>query len=129
MQAFRPDYAALSSELISKDSSLLVAKVDADENRELGEHFHIEALPTVKWFEGAEEIATYNGHFNKKDVLEWVEKVKKGFSKQLRTADEVLKRSGVSVVAVFNPGTNENDDEIRSAYRKRKLYIQYLLII
>lgn len=99
----------------------MIAKFDVDANRDTAEKYEIEHLPTIKWFEGSKLIATYTGNLNTAELLKWVDMVTLGASKNLKIADEVLKRSGVSVVAVFKPGTTEENDELRAAFRKRKL--------
>ncbi len=45
-----PEYAAAAQELAKRDPPLSIAKVDATENKELGERFGIKGFPTLKFF-------------------------------------------------------------------------------
>ena len=45
-----PEYAAAAQELATRDPPLSIAKVDATENKELGERFGIKGFPTLKFF-------------------------------------------------------------------------------
>lgn len=47
-----PEYAAAAQELAKRDPPLSIAKVDATENKELGERFGIKGFPTLKFFKG-----------------------------------------------------------------------------
>ena len=47
-----PTYEELSQAFAHADSKVTVAKVDADENRSLGQRFGIKGFPTLKWFDG-----------------------------------------------------------------------------
>ena len=120
MQAFQPEYAALAAEFASQKPAILVAKVDSDENKDLAQLFKIAGLPTLVWFEGSDALATYDDEASKEGVTNWVGNILHGYSRELKSAD-IVKKKEAAVVAVFKPGTNENDDEIRSAYRKRTL--------
>ena len=45
-----PEYAAAAAELKSKGSKAVLAKVDADSEKELGTKFDVSGFPTLKWF-------------------------------------------------------------------------------
>lgn len=101
-----------------------MAKVNIDENKDLAERYGVESLPTLKWFEGGEALVTYNEEPTKENVNKWINKIIKGYSKELKSADDV-KRKEVAVVAVFKQETTEENDEIRSAFRRRKLILSF----
>ncbi len=45
-----PEYAAAAAELKSKGSKAVLAKVDADSEKDLGTKFDVSGFPTLKWF-------------------------------------------------------------------------------
>ncbi|KAE8148947.1 thioredoxin-like protein [Aspergillus avenaceus] len=47
-----PTYEELSQVFAHADGKVTVAKVDADEHRELGKRFGVQGFPTLKWFDG-----------------------------------------------------------------------------
>lgn len=53
--------------------SLVVAKVDVDQNRELSEQFKIEAIPTLILFKNGTPIASKVGALSKNDLLAWID--------------------------------------------------------
>ena len=60
----------------------MIAKVDADAHKSLGEKFGVKGFPTIKWFpKGSTEPSDYEGGRTASDVVEWVNK-KTGESEQ-----------------------------------------------
>lgn len=45
-----PTFEDLASTFTSKKDSVIIAKVDADNNRELGQRFGVKGFPTLMWF-------------------------------------------------------------------------------
>ena len=45
-----PEYAGAAEELGKRDPPMFVAKVDATENKELGERFSVQGFPTLIFF-------------------------------------------------------------------------------
>lgn len=62
-----PEYKALGEQVASDPklkSRVLIAKVDADAHRELGEKFGVRGFPTIKWFKRGAPVSSpedYNG--------------------------------------------------------------------
>ena len=49
-KALAPEYEKAAEELAKNDPPLYVAKVDATEQKKLGERFGVQGFPTLKWF-------------------------------------------------------------------------------
>lgn len=47
-----PVYEELATSFAAADSKLVIAKVDADANKDLGKRFGVQGFPTLKWFDG-----------------------------------------------------------------------------
>lgn len=50
-----PVYEELATNFESAKDKVTIAKVDADENKELGRRFGVQGFPTIKWFDGKSE--------------------------------------------------------------------------
>jgi len=68
-----PEYAAAAAELKTKGSKVVLAKVDADSEKELGTKFDVSGFPTLKWFINGKP-QEYNGGRVTKDIVSWIEK-------------------------------------------------------
>jgi len=67
-----PDYEKTAQSLEGEDS-VVIAKVDADEQKALGTRFGVTGYPTLKWFpRGNAEGEAYNGGRSPKDFVEFV---------------------------------------------------------
>ena len=54
---------------------MVIAKVDADAHRPLGEKFDVKGFPTIKWFpKGSKEPVEFDGGRTAPDIVEWVNK-------------------------------------------------------
>lgn len=57
-----PVYEELGQVFAHTEDKVTIAKVDADEHRELGKRFGVQGFPTLKWFDGKTDKAVdYNG--------------------------------------------------------------------
>lgn len=57
-----PVYEELAQAFAHAEDKVTVAKVDADENRDLGKRFGIQGFPTLKWFDGkSDKPVEYSG--------------------------------------------------------------------
>ena len=61
MQSLKPEWAKAATELKAHDASILVAKVDATEEKALGTQYGVKGYPTLKWFIDGEVASDYNG--------------------------------------------------------------------
>lgn len=68
-----PEYAAAAAELKASGNKAVLAKVDADSEKELGKKFEVEGFPTLKWFVNGKP-QEYNGGRVTKEIVSWVEK-------------------------------------------------------
>ena len=60
MQSLKPEWAKAATALKAHDPSILIAKVDATEEKELGNKYEVKGYPTIKWFVDGEP-SEYSG--------------------------------------------------------------------
>lgn len=53
-----PVYEELAQHFASQGDRVTIAKVDADEHKELGRRFGVQGFPTLKWFDGKSDKPT-----------------------------------------------------------------------
>ena len=71
-----PTFEELASVFTSKKQSVLIAKVDADANRELGQRFGIKGFPTLVWFKpNSLTPETYTGPRDLAGLKKYVEEM------------------------------------------------------
>lgn len=101
----------MAAELAELDPSIVVGKVDAEAESSLAEEYEAMAFPTIKWFEGGEEISEYMGENDKDALVAWVKSMQSGASTTLYTVDETesVKEAELAVVAYF-PASGEGED-------------------
>jgi len=68
-----PEYSAAAAQLKTSGNNVVIAKVDADSEKELGSRFGVEGFPTLKWFVNGKP-QEYTGGRVTKDIVSWVEK-------------------------------------------------------
>lgn len=75
----------VSDAFASSKSSVVIAKVDADANKELASQFSVQGFPTLKWFPaGSSEPEEYDGGRTAEDLIAFVNS-KTGLSRKLKT--------------------------------------------
>jgi len=118
------------------DSSILVAKVDADTEKDIGERFSIEGFPTFKWFEDGEPVAEFSEELSEALLVEWVKKASTGSSGELTSMKqaEVLvsnerhdDSAPILVIGYFKNGFENNKEKEYKAFQKRKYHIHLLI--
>ena len=68
-----PTYEELSKAFAYADNKVTVAKVDADENRSLGQRFGVQGFPTLKWFDGKSDTPQpYSGGRDLESLSEFI---------------------------------------------------------
>jgi len=86
-----PEYAGAAEVLAKNDPPLFVAKVDATEQKKLGERFEVKGFPTLLWFVDGEKF-DYTGGRTKDTIVSWIQK-KTGPPSAVVTCDEIAKKS------------------------------------
>jgi len=95
-----PEYEQVG-EAFSKIKNVVIAKVDADEHKDLGSRFGVQGFPTLKYFpKGSTTPEDYDGGRSAQDIIDFVNR-KAGSNARLKKAP--------SAVTVLTP---ENFDKI-----------------
>jgi len=67
-----PEYEIVG-ETFDKDSSVVIAKVDADAHKDLGGRFGVQGFPTLKWFpKGSKTPESYEGGRTADDIVTFI---------------------------------------------------------
>merc|ERR1711892_1650697 len=102
-KSLAPEYAKAAQTLAAKGSVAKLAKVDATENKELGQKFGVKGYPTLKLFKDGEP-QEYTGGRTADTILEWVEKKSGPSVKVLETreaANTFVKENKVVTLGLF----------------------------
>jgi len=102
-KSLAPEYAKAAQTLAAKGSVAKLAKVDATENKELGQKFGVKGYPTLKFFKDGEP-QEYTGGRTADTILEWVEKKSGPSVKVLETreaANTFVKENKVVTLGLF----------------------------
>jgi protein disulfide-isomerase A1 len=86
-KALAPEYAKAAARLAERDPPLYVAKVDATEEKQLGERFGVQGFPTLKWFVNGKD-QEYTGGREEDTIVSWIIK-KTGPPSTEATCDEL----------------------------------------
>jgi len=71
-KSLAPEYEIVG-EAFDKESSVVVAKVDADAHKELGSRFGVQGFPTLKWFpKGSTTPENYEGGRTADDIISFI---------------------------------------------------------
>lgn len=68
-----PEYAKAAQRLAAEGSTVVLAKVDATEQKELGGRFDVKGFPTLKWFVNG-EAQEYKGGRTEDEIVNWIKK-------------------------------------------------------
>ena len=89
-----PVWEDLAQALAFADDKISIAKVDADEHKELGRRFGVQGFPTLKWFDGkSDKPVDYNGGRDLESLMAFVDEktgIKVKTKKQPPSAVEML---------------------------------------
>jgi protein disulfide-isomerase A6 len=67
-----PEYEIVG-EAFERESTVVIAKVDADAHKELGGRFEVQGFPTLKWFpKGSTTPESYEGGRTADDIVSWI---------------------------------------------------------
>lgn len=68
-----PIYEELAGVFNSASAKVIVAKVDADQHKSLGQRFGVKGFPTLKWFDGKSETPIdYTGGRDLESLSKWI---------------------------------------------------------
>ena len=82
------------ADLYTKNENIVIAKVDADQHRELGTRFDIKGFPTLKWFpKGSTTPQDFSGSRDEDGIVDFI---------QTQTGIKVHKKKEVTYVKVLN---------------------------
>ena len=108
-QQLSPKWSEVASEL--KDSPVLVAALDAEENQDAAEEYEIEGLPTIKLITSSGgdvpslKARDFNGEPEAKSILRWVEKVTSATpAPEVKTSEDLerIREQKTSIIGVFD---------------------------
>ncbi|XP_020202358.1 protein disulfide isomerase-like 1-4 [Cajanus cajan] len=116
-QALAPEYAAAATEL--KGENVVLAKVDATEETELGQQYDVQGFPTVYFFiDGIHK--PYNGQRTKDAIVSWIKK-KTGPGlyniTTLEDAQSILTNETKVVLGFLNSLVGSESEELAAASR------------
>ena len=68
-----PIYEELAQHFAFAENKVSIAKVDADNHKELGRKFGVQGFPTLKWFDGKSDKPTdYTGGRDLESLSKWI---------------------------------------------------------
>ncbi|XP_047336004.1 protein disulfide-isomerase-like [Impatiens glandulifera] len=111
-----PEYEKAASILSTHDPEIVLAKIDVTDgiNKELGEQFKIQGVPSIKIFRGGEdEIQEYNGPRKADGIAKYLIKQLGPASvevKSVEDADNLVDSKGMSIVGIFPKFSGEEFD-------------------
>lgn len=95
-----PEYESAALALKDYDPKVILAKVDATEEKDLASKFQVKGFPTLKWFVNG-EIAEYTGGRDEKKIVSWIKKKTGPAATLLKTVEDLNKfKDGSEAVAV-----------------------------
>lgn len=73
-QKLKPEYAKAATALAAHDATIVIGKVDATVESDLGQKFGVQGYPTLKWFVDGELASDYSGPRDSDGIVRWVKK-------------------------------------------------------
>lgn len=96
-----PEYVKAAASLLAKNSPVVLAKVDATEQKDIAAKLQIQGFPTLKFFTGSvENPVEYNGGRTNKEIVKWIKKRTGSVSKALTTLEELAAFNDKSEVTI-----------------------------
>jgi protein disulfide-isomerase A1 len=99
-KSLEPEYESAAASLKKDGSEIVLAKVDATEERDLGSKFGVQGFPTLKFFRSGNPT-DYDGPRKAAGIISWLNKKTGPPTKALSTVEEFESfKAGADVVAV-----------------------------
>lgn len=73
-KALKPEYAKAATALKEYSSDVMIAKLDATEEKEVAGKHEVQGYPSLKWFIDGKEAMDYSGGRTADDIIRWVKK-------------------------------------------------------
>jgi len=73
-KALKPEYAKAATALKDYSSDVILAKLDATEEKEVAGKHEIQGYPTLKWFIDGKVVSDYSGGRTADDMVRWIKK-------------------------------------------------------
>ncbi|KAF9361137.1 hypothetical protein BGX26_005511 [Mortierella sp. AD094] len=117
-----PVYDKLAEAFADREDKVLIAKIDADEYRELGHKFGVRGYPTIKWFANGIDSAPegYHGKRDFESLRTFVEK-KAGISSEVKFDEKSSKKKSPEKSSEIEVLTDENFEQ--KARKSGKAYL------
>jgi len=111
-KTLKPEYAKAATALKASDPEVIIAKVDATEEKEIADKFKVQGFPTLKWFVNGKE-QDYEGGRTADDIIRYVKKKTGPPSVEISTKDalEAAKKDNPVLVLGFFDNFDGADHE------------------
>lgn len=120
MQSLKPAYAEAATALKAHDPTILIAKVDATEEKDIAGQFDVKGYPTIKWFVDGEYAMDFGGGRSASEIVNWVKKKSGPPSVEIKSAADVktAKKEEVAVIGYFKEFSGKDHDDFESTASK-----------
>lgn len=120
-KALAPEYAKAATQLAEEKSELKLGKVDATEQKELGEKFEIRGYPTLKLFREGKPVE-YNAGRTAQDIIRWMKKKSGPAAAEIKTADELSALKEANEVVVVGLFKDQDSDDAKKFMKLAQEY-------
>lgn len=120
-QKLKPEYAKAATAMKAHDATIVIGKVDATVESDLGQKFGVSGYPTLKWFVDGEVASDYSGPRDADGIVRWVKKKTGPAAATLESKDALAaaeKESEVLVVGYFKAFKGADYDAFVKAAQK-----------
>jgi protein disulfide-isomerase A1 len=73
-QKLKPEYSKAATSVNEHDATIIIGKVDATQEADLGQKYGVNGYPTIKWFVDGEVAMDYSGSRDAEGIVRWVKK-------------------------------------------------------
>jgi len=112
-KALAPEYVKAAKSLLEKESKIVLAKVDATEQKKIAESHDVRGYPTLKFFKSGKAME-YGGGRTADTIVSWLEKKTGPPATTLATEDEAKKFIEDNKVAVIGFFKDQDSAEAKN---------------